>query len=661
MSLRASTRKIAANTRRFRLLKPFKVGPAIAFLMLSFGAAQHPTGATKDSAKISSELLAGNRSQTERLAGWLVVGLDSTVVEVDIRLGRLDSPILASLQKKGLKPLRAYPQFGRVVGRCHRRDLEQIAALEEVLSIHPNQSALTMGGSCGTATGHAANLENTRKHFGVSGKGVRVGIISDSFRSRYELGEAGRVSGQGCQRVLMNSRPQLEGELPAVVHLVTDGMPDGGDEGRAMAEIIHDLAPKAEIYFHGGGESIPAMAEAIDHLVECGVDIIVDDLFFSREPMFQDGIIAQAVHRAVQPAPNRLARRRPVAYFTSAGNQGRFGVMDSYRDFAPSADEMDLPPTGLDFHNFGTGRFLPITMPPGCGIGAVLQWDEGFGAARTDLDLYLCSDPVPDSCMTSSAAAQGCGAGAMGGDPIEVVTSIINISGRENTLYLAVDHFCGEQVDFRIATFPQRGCEVNRGSSNDDEKNQIIFGQSSQEREVFNKPQIYGHANAVGAAAVAAIPFDELSDDRAILPQGVFNLEEFSSLGGDLPIRFGPNSEELPEAEVRRQPKFTAPDRSETSFFGSSTDIFGSFNRNGCNEFAGTSASAPYAAGIAALMLDLDPHLEPDQLIKILQSTALPIGEEERAGAGVIQADKALQRIQRMIRLARPPGPHIRP
>ncbi|MEI9956416.1 MAG: hypothetical protein WDM90_08975 [Ferruginibacter sp.] len=71
----------------------------------------------------------------------------------------------------------------------------------------------------------------------------------------------------------------------------------GTDEGRAMANIVHDLAPGAQLFFataNVGGQ--PGFAQAILNLRAAGCDIICDDVFYYAEPVFQDGVIAQAVN-----------------------------------------------------------------------------------------------------------------------------------------------------------------------------------------------------------------------------------------------------------------------------------------------------------------------------------------------------------------------------
>src|SRR5690606_7590641 len=87
----------------------------------------------------------------------------------------------------------------------------------------------------------------------------------------------------------------------------------GTDEGRAMVELIHDLAPGADIFFHTAFTTPSVFARGIEELVACGADIIVDDVIYFLEPMFQDGIVAQAAIAAIDQG---------VLFFSAIGNLG---------------------------------------------------------------------------------------------------------------------------------------------------------------------------------------------------------------------------------------------------------------------------------------------------------------------------------------------------
>ena len=78
-----------------------------------------------------------------------------------------------------------------------------------------------------------------------------------------------------------------------------------------MAEIVHDVAPGAEIAFNTADFGQAAFAQGIVDLSNIGCQVIVDDIYYLAEPYFQDGIIAQAIDKVVKEG---------VTYFSAAGN-----------------------------------------------------------------------------------------------------------------------------------------------------------------------------------------------------------------------------------------------------------------------------------------------------------------------------------------------------
>ena len=120
-----------------------------------------------------------------------------------------------------------------------------------------------------TSQGDAAmRADVARATFGVDGTGVTVGVISDSFNC---LGGA--------------EADVASGDLPPGVVVLAES-PDcsvswGSDEGRAMMQIVHDVAPGATLVFHTGVGGQPSLAAAILALADAGADVIVDDIYGS--------------------------------------------------------------------------------------------------------------------------------------------------------------------------------------------------------------------------------------------------------------------------------------------------------------------------------------------------------------------------------------------
>jgi hypothetical protein len=97
---------------------------------------------------------------------------------------------------------------------------------------------------------------------------------------------------------------------------------------------------------------------------------------------------------------------------------------------------------------------------------------------------------------------------------------------------------------------------------------------------------------------------------------------------------------------VRNKPDFTAPDGVNTTVNFSSLDI----EEDNIPNFFGTSAAAPHAAAVAALILEgknlfYNKELEPDSVRIILSNTAADMstpGFDNISGYGLIQADAAV-------------------
>src|SRR5262249_35773411 len=124
---------------------------------------------------------------------------------------------------------------------------------------------------------------------------------------------------------------------------------------------------------------------------------------------------------------------------------------------------------------------------------------------------------------------------------------------------------------------------------------------------------------------------------------------EFYSSAGGVPNYFDVNGNRLSSPVVSQQPRFSSIDGTDNTFLGADLDF------NGIPNFSGTSAAAPHAAAIAALMLQANPSLTSSQIFTILENSALPldsgdgtpnVGFSFDGGSGLIQADKALAAVE---------------
>jgi uncharacterized repeat protein (TIGR02543 family) len=262
---------------------------------------------------------------------------------------------------------------------CKLGELAQCGAVQSLQTVLP---PVAMSGAIQSQGDGVLKAAAARAQFGIDGTGKKIGVISDGVNSIADAIAAG--------------------ELPGSVQVLEDDYPYGGDEGTAMLEIVHDLAPGASLYFHDCGENLIAFNEAITDLVNAGCDIIVDDISWITEPFFEDGVIARHV--------DEMLGNRNIIYVTSAGN-----MSGGSSDKAHYQGTYRPDPGDSNYHDFSNGTSiytdLYVNMPTGSTVIAVLQWKEPFGEAASDYDLYLYNN--------SGTFAWSIGSNIASGDPIE--------------------------------------------------------------------------------------------------------------------------------------------------------------------------------------------------------------------------------------------------
>lgn len=476
-----------------------------------------------------------------------------------------------------------------VAGWLPMNRLDDLAKLGTVRYANLNYRLSSNVGIADNEGDVAMRSDVARTLFGVSGAGQKVGVISDSFN----------VSGNGSYLLDVQS-----GDLPPNIDVVRESSFGGTDEGRAMLQLVHDVAPGANLAFYTGvglGISDAPLAQAIRGLAAAGSTVIVDDLSYFRTPFFQDGFAAQAVDEVVAAG---------IPYFSSAGNQARDSYESAYRATGQNLTIEDV--NYGELHDFDPGAAVDtqqaIALPAFGSILLSFQWDQPFfsvtpstGGSASSYSILLLDD---QGAILASATTN-----VVGRDAVQVL-SYFNDSEDPLSANLVITRVAGpvagtmKYIDFD--------------------------GNATVNEFATNSPTIYGHHNAIGAAAVGAAFYR----DTPAFGQSPPLLESFSSVGVT-PILFATNGTRLPAPEIRQQPRFVAPDGVTTTFFPS--PAFPSF--------FGTSAAAPNAAAVAALMLQANPGLTPNQIYTVLENTAIPMptpGFNFESGFGFIQADRAV-------------------
>ena len=461
---------------------------------------------------------------------------------------------------------------------------------------YPLTTEITWIGSK-TTEGDAVMKSNTaRKNFGVDGVGIKIGIISDSFAAQN----------------FSTTTPEdqiLAGDLPGpgnpngyntLVNVLRDDFFAGRiDEGRAIAEIIHDIAPGAEILFHSAfnnpspGSFDSSIAVAINNLVAAGANIIVDDVANLLTARFQDGDAAQAAN---------AAKATGVAYFSSAGNSADNATRAIYGGSSGGTVNWGTDDI-LELNYNGSPSIFPLNPNFPFGGRFTVQWTEPYPSVSGP---FPTTDFAIDFLFPSLGFSSTFDFFGAGEDPIEFF-AISSTDPLDTTLLVRV-----RQVDGA----PVSGLGIQLSDFN---------GITITDPDDTNSPTIFGQAAAEGAVAVGAHFWQT--------PETV---ESFSSLGPS-PIFFDENGNFT--GELRDKPDITAPNGVTTTIdaFVNGRAVF--------NPFFGTSAAAPHAAAVAALMLERANNLGLDYTVDALYSdmfaTVIDIedlGFDSKSGFGRIDA-----------------------
>ena len=460
---------------------------------------------------------------------------------------------------------------------------------------------ITWQGSVGTEGDLTHQALDARGAFGVNGAGLKIGVLSDGVTSRALSQATGDL-------------PPTCGTPPCLTVLA--GQAGFGDEGTAMMEIIHDMVPGASLEFATADNSITSFAANIKALQAAGCQIIVDDVFYFVETPFQDGQTAAVVSTSqggvVIQAVNDVVAQG-VFYFSSAGNEGSLdaGTAGTYEgDFVPQAAAAPLP-TG-NVHNFGSGNGFDTITAAGFQVVG-LWWADPLGGSGNDYDLYLLNG--------NGASILGASTNIQNGtqDPVELIGSANVINNNR----LVVFQNTGAANRFFHLTLFRGGLAV------------------------ATTGETHGHSAASGAYTVAATPAARSAGSPT--PNGPFpgpftsaNQTEFFSSDGLRHIFFNGDSTAITPGNFSASGGTTLNKPDVTAADGVSVTGVGGFG----SPFYGTSAAAPTAASVAALVLSAKPGLTAAQMRTALTSTAIDImapGFDRDAGSGIVMALPAVQ------------------
>jgi hypothetical protein len=479
---------------------------------------------------------------------------------------------------------------GVIQARVPVTALEALAARPDVSYVEPPIYARPQLGRRTTEGDAVIRADAARRDLGVTGRGVRVGVISLGLAGLAESIATGDLPPTtfhcrtlaftivqrttGC--VATEKLVETSGGVTGRTFAADEDLTAAGDaEGTAMLEIIRDLAPDAELWFAGGLTSVEVTSAL--RFLAANVDVVVSDLGFAQS--FPDGqSFLSRVWRDVIADPTSRAR----AYVQSAGNaaQRHYAARYTNSGVGDFGGNLHLFARSLDTTGPGSSSTSNrVTVPPGGTILVFLSWDDPPERSENDYDLEL------RSCQTGGTLADSTGIQNGAQDPTEGLVWTNPLSGPVDACVVIVNVF-------------------NRAAART--LNLVFDGSGSFEYQTAAR-SLQAPADAIGdLIAVGAVP--------AGLPTVI---EPYSSRG--------------PTFDGRIKPDLVAPDLVSVSGAGGFP-----------SPFPGTSAAAPHVAGVAALVREANPGLGRTQLLSILKQTAVPLGDANTFGAGRVDAFAAV-------------------
>ncbi len=414
----------------------------------------------------------------------------------------------------------------------------------------------------------------------VNGTGIKVGVISDSFNDK---GGA--------------AADEASGALPSASNIqVLKDLPSGGtDEGRAMMQIVHEIAPGASLAFYTADVSEQDFANGILALAAAGCKVICDDVSYFDEPMFQNGVVAQAI---------QTVEAEGVTYVAAAANNASNAYQAAWTHSSGASDGLDF----TDAESFGGSILQTVTVTASTAhpVPLLLEWDRAYGQAnfnsgQPDIDMFVYQN----------------------GTLIAQATNVT--AGEPNNPFTGVQFTASGTYQIAI---------VNNFGPDPGTIKEVLFGNgASVSISGANAGTVYGHAMTPGAITAGAV---SVASTPAFGVSPALS-ETFSSSGAGTELLFANDGTRLSSPQSLSPVAVSGVD-------GIATTVPG-----GLSDFFGTSAASASLAGVAALILAENPNLTPAQVEQIMEQTASPMANSAVSGAGLVNVDAAVAAAQALL------------
>ena len=409
---------------------------------------------------------------------------------------------------------------------------------------------------------HGADLWHA---LGVTGKGVKVGVIDTGFSGFLEL-----IDSEDLPTPVAVRCYESMGEPTSQLSNCKN---EGEVHGTAVAEALLDVAPDVSLYV-ADPLSKGDVASAVDWMAEQGVQVIN----WSATAQWDGPGDGTSPHSESPLNTVDAAVRKGIVWINSAGNKGLSAWFGQFRD-----------EKGNNYHDFTYWQHsgnpvecIPLNVTSEDNVFSVqLRWQGRWGTdgLLADLDLLL-HEGTPTAVGTLVQA---------GGDSQNYINSEYP-GTKEPNEYLSYKAELGESYCLRI----KWDTEHSYGVSYPDWIQLVIF---SGARFVYPFYTSWGsignpaESKNPGFLAVGAAPWNNTR-----------SIEEYSSRG--------------PTPDGRIKPDIVGVDRAHSSSYRTRDNPSGAFS--------GTSQASPHVAGLAALVRSAYPHYTPVQVAGYLKSNAEP-------------------------------------